>query len=154
MPGPSHLSDPSPSCTFLHSTFNPLIHYIFYYLFLFCLPPIVSFMKTKILCFAHCCILMPRIVPGTSKCWINMDWVNRGSFSLFKVKAARNKLSFYLSNVPSTVAELCARYEQNEEEMVGEFVAFLTSTQKDCLSTETVDSFEREVRAQCKGLIV
>ncbi|XP_006771659.1 PREDICTED: DNA polymerase alpha subunit B isoform X2 [Myotis davidii] len=47
-------------------------------------------------------------------------------------------------SVTERLAELCARYEQNEEEMVGEFVAFLTSTQKDCLSSETVDSFERE----------
>ncbi|XP_036182588.1 DNA polymerase alpha subunit B isoform X3 [Myotis myotis] len=47
-------------------------------------------------------------------------------------------------SVTERLAELCARYEQNEEEMVGEFVAFLTSTQKDCLRSETVDSFEHE----------
>lgn len=94
---------------------------------------------------------MPRTVPDISRCWINVDWVNRGSFSLFKVKAARSKLSFYLSNVPSTVAELCARYEQSEEEMVREFIAFYTSTQKDCLTSETLSSFEHEVRAPCKG---
>lgn len=42
------------------------------------------------------------------------------------------------------LAELCARYEQSEEEMVREFIAFYTSTQKDCLTSETLSSFEHE----------
>lgn len=42
------------------------------------------------------------------------------------------------------LAELCVLYGQNEEEMVAEVVAFCTSTQKDCLTSETLNSFEHE----------
>lgn len=52
------------------------------------------------------------------------------------------------------MAELCVLYGQNEEGMVGELVAFCTSTQRDHLTLETLSSFEREVRAQSKETLV
>ncbi|KAM5225346.1 DNA polymerase alpha subunit B isoform 1-T1 [Hipposideros larvatus] len=42
------------------------------------------------------------------------------------------------------LAELCVLYGQNEEGMVGELVAFCTSTQKNCVTAETLNSFEHE----------
>lgn len=79
-----------------------------------------------------------------------MDRLKRGLFSLFKVKAARKKLRSYLSNFPSTVAELCVLHGENEAGMVGELIAFCTSTQKDRLTVETLNSFEHEVRTRWK----
>ncbi|XP_059787953.1 DNA polymerase alpha subunit B isoform X1 [Balaenoptera ricei] len=40
--------------------------------------------------------------------------------------------------------ELCALYGQNEEGMAGELIAFCTSTHNDCLTAETLNSFEHE----------
>ncbi|TKC36281.1 hypothetical protein EI555_000821 [Monodon monoceros] len=40
--------------------------------------------------------------------------------------------------------ELCVLYGQNEEGMAGELIAFCTSTRKDCLTSETLNSFEHE----------
>uniref|UniRef100_A0A8C0CY19 DNA polymerase alpha subunit B n=1 Tax=Balaenoptera musculus TaxID=9771 RepID=A0A8C0CY19_BALMU len=40
--------------------------------------------------------------------------------------------------------ELCALYGQNEEGMAGELIAFCTSTRNDCLTAETLNSFEHE----------
>lgn len=79
-----------------------------------------------------------------------MDRIKRRLFSLFKVKAARRKLRSYLSSFPSTVAELCILYGENEAGMVGELIAFCTSTQKGRLTTETLNSFEHEVRTRMK----
>ncbi|XP_066110156.1 DNA polymerase alpha subunit B isoform X1 [Saccopteryx bilineata] len=42
------------------------------------------------------------------------------------------------------LADLCVLYRQNKEEMVAEFIAFCSSTQKDCLTSETLNSFEHE----------
>ncbi|XP_072826380.1 DNA polymerase alpha subunit B isoform X2 [Vicugna pacos] len=42
------------------------------------------------------------------------------------------------------LAELCILYGQNEEGMVGELIAFCTSTHKDCLTSEVLNSFEHE----------
>ncbi|XP_019501138.1 PREDICTED: DNA polymerase alpha subunit B isoform X2 [Hipposideros armiger] len=42
------------------------------------------------------------------------------------------------------LAELCVLYGQNKEGMVDELVAFCTSTQKDCVTAETLNSFEHE----------
>ncbi|KAM8816589.1 DNA polymerase alpha subunit B isoform 2-T2 [Rhynchonycteris naso] len=47
-------------------------------------------------------------------------------------------------SVAEKLADLCILYRQNKEEMVAELVAFCSSTQKDCLSAETLNSFERE----------
>ncbi|KAM5319243.1 DNA polymerase alpha subunit B isoform 1-T1 [Glossophaga mutica] len=46
--------------------------------------------------------------------------------------------------VTEKLAELCILYGQNKEGMVSEFVAFCTSTRKDHLTPETLNSFERE----------
>ncbi|XP_015974960.1 DNA polymerase alpha subunit B isoform X3 [Rousettus aegyptiacus] len=43
------------------------------------------------------------------------------------------------------LAELCILYGENEAGMVGELIAFCTSTQKGRLTTETLNSFEHEV---------
>ncbi|XP_057409339.1 DNA polymerase alpha subunit B isoform X3 [Balaenoptera acutorostrata] len=40
--------------------------------------------------------------------------------------------------------ELCALYGQNEEGMAGELIAFCTSTHNDCVTAETLNSFEHE----------
>lgn len=66
------------------------------------------------------------------------------------MKAARKKLRSYLFDFSSTVAELCVLYGENEAGMVGELIAFSTSTQKDRLTIETLNSFEHEVRTQWK----
>uniref|UniRef100_A0A8D1AQW0 DNA polymerase alpha subunit B n=1 Tax=Sus scrofa TaxID=9823 RepID=A0A8D1AQW0_PIG len=42
------------------------------------------------------------------------------------------------------LAELCILYGQNEEGMVGELIAFCTSTHKDGLTSEILNSFEHE----------
>uniref|UniRef100_A0A8C3WPG4 DNA polymerase alpha subunit B n=1 Tax=Catagonus wagneri TaxID=51154 RepID=A0A8C3WPG4_9CETA len=42
------------------------------------------------------------------------------------------------------LAELCLLYGQNEEGMVGELIAFCTSTRKDGLTSEILNSFEHE----------
>ncbi|XP_057584542.1 DNA polymerase alpha subunit B isoform X2 [Hippopotamus amphibius kiboko] len=42
------------------------------------------------------------------------------------------------------LVELCILYGQNEEGMAGELIAFCTSTHKDCLTSETLNSFEHE----------
>uniref|UniRef100_A0A480P733 DNA polymerase alpha subunit B n=1 Tax=Sus scrofa TaxID=9823 RepID=A0A480P733_PIG len=42
------------------------------------------------------------------------------------------------------LAELCVLYGQNEEGMVGELIAFCTSTHKDGLTSEILNSFEHE----------
>ncbi|XP_069866006.1 DNA polymerase alpha subunit B [Dipodomys merriami] len=43
------------------------------------------------------------------------------------------------------LADLCVQYGQNEEGMVGELVAFCTSTGKACLTADILNSFEHEV---------
>lgn len=43
------------------------------------------------------------------------------------------------------LAELCVLHGENEAGMVGELIAFCTSTQKDRLTVETLNSFEHEV---------
>ncbi|XP_028372260.1 DNA polymerase alpha subunit B [Phyllostomus discolor] len=48
------------------------------------------------------------------------------------------------ASVTEKLAELCILYGQNEEGMVGELVAFCTSTQKSRLTPEVLNSFERE----------
>lgn len=48
------------------------------------------------------------------------------------------------------VAELCVLYGQNEEGMVGELIAFCTSTGKAHLTPEILNTFEHEVRTQCR----
>ncbi|XP_055271540.1 DNA polymerase alpha subunit B isoform X3 [Moschus berezovskii] len=42
------------------------------------------------------------------------------------------------------LVELCILYGQNEEGMASELIAFCTSTHKDCLTLETLNSFEHE----------
>uniref|UniRef100_A0A2K6UN47 DNA polymerase alpha subunit B n=1 Tax=Saimiri boliviensis boliviensis TaxID=39432 RepID=A0A2K6UN47_SAIBB len=42
------------------------------------------------------------------------------------------------------LVELCVQYGQNEEEMVSELIAFCTSTHKDGLTSEILNSFEHE----------
>ncbi|KAM4845929.1 DNA polymerase alpha subunit B isoform 2-T2 [Thomomys bottae] len=42
------------------------------------------------------------------------------------------------------LADLCVQYGQNEEGMVGELVAFCTSTGKACLTSDILNSFEHE----------
>lgn len=67
------------------------------------------------------------------------------------MKATRSELSSYVSNPPPLpVAELCVLYGQNEEGMVGELIAFCTSTHKDGLTSEILNSFEHEVRTDGK----
>lgn len=48
------------------------------------------------------------------------------------------------------MVELCILYGQNEEGMVGELIAFCTSTRKDGLTLDTLNSFEHEVRTERK----
>lgn len=48
------------------------------------------------------------------------------------------------------MVELCILYGQNEEGMASELIAFCTSTRKDCLTLETLNSFEHEVRRNCR----
>ncbi|XP_052518072.1 DNA polymerase alpha subunit B isoform X1 [Budorcas taxicolor] len=46
--------------------------------------------------------------------------------------------------VTEKLVELCILYGQNEEGMASELIAFCTSTRKDCLTVETLNSFEHE----------
>ena len=48
------------------------------------------------------------------------------------------------------MVELCILYGQNEEGMASELIAFCTSTRKDCFTLETLNSFEHEVRRNCR----
>lgn len=55
-----------------------------------------------------------------------------------------------MCNFPPTVLELCVYYGQKEEEMVDELIAFCTSTHKANITSETLNSFEHEVRTKCE----